>query len=628
MGISGLLPLLRSIHKSRHICEWAGKTVGVDAYGWLHKGTISCAVDLALGRPNTKYVDYVMNRVKMLMRFGVIPYLVFDGDYLPSKAGTEAERERKRAQCRTAGLELLKLGRSTQAHLEFQKSIDVTPTMARHVIDACKAVGVKCLVAPYEADSQLYYLEKAGIIDAVVSEDSDLLVFGVKCLLTKLDQYGECVEINRDMFTACKEVSLAGWTHAEFRQMCILSGCDYLDNIPSLGLKTAHRLIKRHREVKKVLLAVELKGKMAVPPGYFEAFKRAELTFQFQRVFCPLQNRMVMANEPGPNDVIDNECLVYIGPEVESPIAIRVACGELDPMTKEPIQVTTPVKTNKSITSFFKPKSDVRSATRTALRDLDMNKTTTTTSLSSPTKGISTPTAVKRAISTTASPKTKKLKRTPSSKINHDGCSKEERSPYFQGSNMNQSRRAIDTPTPKVRTNNQEVRKNLHPTSATTAVLGSSLTSTNTIKTQNLNPAEKNTKGWKDTYGYQKSSPAVPKGAQTLSLSAIIEKSRHVSVGKRTTPLQHLKAQSIAISRKSVPSRTFSAPLLYFGKSITTDSSDSGGSQEDWPEFVGVGAFGSQSDSASTATGDSQENSPGDGFRPGGRFRKFAYGAM
>lgn len=35
-----------------------------------------------------------MSRVKMLHHFGVTPYLVFDGDYLPSKAGTEAERER------------------------------------------------------------------------------------------------------------------------------------------------------------------------------------------------------------------------------------------------------------------------------------------------------------------------------------------------------------------------------------------------------------------------------------------------------------------------------------------------------------------------------------------------------
>jgi hypothetical protein len=45
---------------------------------------------MVLGR----YVDYVMHRVRMLKHFGVTPYLVFDGDYLPSKAGTEAEREK------------------------------------------------------------------------------------------------------------------------------------------------------------------------------------------------------------------------------------------------------------------------------------------------------------------------------------------------------------------------------------------------------------------------------------------------------------------------------------------------------------------------------------------------------
>lgn len=124
--------------------------------------------------------------------------------------------------------------------------------MARRVIDACKLIGVKCIVAPYEADAQLYYLERTGIIDAIVSEDSDLLVFGAQCLITKLDQFGECVEINRQLFSANKDVTLAGWSDTEFRHMCILSGCDYLQNIPKMGLKTAHRLVRKYKQVEKV----------------------------------------------------------------------------------------------------------------------------------------------------------------------------------------------------------------------------------------------------------------------------------------------------------------------------------------------------------------------------------------
>lgn len=45
---------------------------------------------------------------------------------------------------------------------------------------ACRSVGVECIVAPYEADAQLAYLSREGIVDLVITEDSDLLVFGSK----------------------------------------------------------------------------------------------------------------------------------------------------------------------------------------------------------------------------------------------------------------------------------------------------------------------------------------------------------------------------------------------------------------------------------------------------------------
>ena len=329
---AGLLPLLKSIQKPTHLRTYESQTLGVDTYGWLHRGTISCAQDLALGRPTTKYIDYVLSRVRMLQFFNVTPYLVFDGDYLPSKAHTEAERAERREQARLRGLELLKMGRGKEAQMELQKAVDVTPEMAAAVIAACRKVGVKCVVAPYEADAQLYYLEKMGEIDGVISEDSDMLVFGVKKLITKLDAYGECVEVCRDDFARCKEVSFVGWSDAEFRHMCILSGCDYLDNIPKLGLKTAHRLMRRHKDVEKILRVLQFEGSMSVPKGYLEAFRRADLTFRHQRVFDPKLGRLLMANEP--EGELGDEDLIYIGPDIDEDVARGVAEGRLCPMTK------------------------------------------------------------------------------------------------------------------------------------------------------------------------------------------------------------------------------------------------------------------------------------------------------
>ena len=273
----------------------------------------------------------------MLLHFGVIPYIVFDGDYLPSKAKTEVERAKRREESKQRGLELYRLNKPSQAHLELQKAIDVTPEMARQFIEELKKIGVQYIVAPYEADAQMVYLEKKGIIQGMLSEDSDLLVFGAKRLLTKLDQYGNCIEVDRVDFTSCKEISMAGWTDAEFRRMAILSGCDYLASINRLGLKTAYRLVRKHKTIEKIIRMLQFDGQYHVPAGYLEAFDRAELTFLHQRVFCPLANDIVMMTDFEQR--LEAQDLSFIGEKIEQKIAIGVAKGDLDPMTKAPIHV-------------------------------------------------------------------------------------------------------------------------------------------------------------------------------------------------------------------------------------------------------------------------------------------------
>jgi exonuclease-1 len=571
---------------------------------------------------------------------------------------------RKRAQSKIAGLDLLKLGRTSQAHLELQKAIDVTPIMARHIIDACTALGVKCLVAPYEADSQLYYLEKKGIIDAVVSEDSDLLVFGVRTLITKLDQFGECVEVNRDHFTACKDISLAGWTPKQFRHMCILSGCDYLENIPSMGLKTAHRLLRRYNDVEKVLRALKFDGKMKVPEGYFEAFKRADMTFMHQRVFCPIENRLVMANDPDPDTVIDDEILVYIGPDIDVEIARLVASGHLDPMTKQPILIpkatlkanpfakqwtpsSQPKKVNtphngKTITQFFKPKSEVRPTSSTPLRIKDIN--TAMNSMSAPAKTFAAPisTSAKRPLPPSFTPESKKAKLQPSDTKSSpdDTPATAERSSFFKA----QSRRPLGTPTPKPRVSLLE-KENISPSVTASANLvikkettieKSPLPSSRVQKsaaqqkpamappTRSLtNPehgaedvaaqaAKKVAQGWKELYGFSA-------GGGGKKLSEIIEKQRQSSTApQRMTPLQRMGARSL--SSPMIPIKR-TAPLTNTPSLSLVSSQSSGEDSQD-----SDGYFLSAGNSAASSQSTSLPVEVFDDAGTKGIFEKFAYG--
>jgi exonuclease-1 len=323
----------------------------------------------------------------MLLFFGVKPYLVFDGDNLPSKSGTEQDRYRRRQESKALGLELQRKGRMPEAYQEFQKAVDVTPYMARQLIEELKQMNVQYVVAPYEADAQLVYLEQQGDIDGIISEDSDLLVFGAKRLLSKLDQHGECIEINRAEFSACREVSLVGWSDPDFRTMCILSGCDYLANIPKLGLKTAYRVVRKHRSAEKSLRMIQFEGNFRVPTDYLANFKQAELTFLYQRVFCAKAQKLVTLTPPEEGVNLDE--LPFIGGDYEPEIAIGVSRGDLDPSTKEPIILkplaaskwshsinrrqtlgsSSELKPHKPINSFFTPK-------RTPLAELDPNSLT------------------------------------------------------------------------------------------------------------------------------------------------------------------------------------------------------------------------------------------------------------
>ena len=66
-----------------------------------------------------------------------------------------------------------------------------------------------------------------------------------------MDKEGNAQEIVADDFPKTAELDLSGWTLDKFRQMCVMSGCDYLVNVPRIGLKTAHKYIKQHGSAEK-----------------------------------------------------------------------------------------------------------------------------------------------------------------------------------------------------------------------------------------------------------------------------------------------------------------------------------------------------------------------------------------
>ncbi|XP_035414716.1 LOW QUALITY PROTEIN: exonuclease 1 [Cygnus atratus] len=343
MGIQGLLQFLKEAAEPAHVKKYRGQAVAVDTYCWMHKGAYACAEKLAKGEPTDHYVAFCMKLVDMLLSFGIKPILVFDGCTLPSKKEVEKARREKRQAGLLKGKQLLREGKLSEARECFARSVNVTHAMAHEVIKAARAHGVDCIVAPYEADAQLAYLNKAGLVQAIITEDSDLLAFGCKKVFLKIDKFGNGLEIDQARLGNCKQLGNL-FTEEKFRYMCILSGCDYLPSIHGIGLVKACKLLKlaNNPDIIKVIkkMGHYLKMNITVSEEYIQGFTRANNTFLYQLVFDPVNRKLVPLNVYA--DDIDPETLIYAGRHFGDTTAFQIAIGNIDIDTMECIDNYNP----------------------------------------------------------------------------------------------------------------------------------------------------------------------------------------------------------------------------------------------------------------------------------------------
>ena len=236
MGIPELLRFVDSAGQDAHISLWSGKRAAIDGYAWLHRGAKTCAMEMARGTPTTAFVEYCLRLLQMMRGHGVEPVVVFDGGPLVAKGGTESDRETKRQSARRLADELLRSGERQRALEQYARAVDVTPAHARQLQLALRKQRIRFYVAPYEADAQLAHLARAGHVDLVISEDSDMLAFGCPAVLFKMDSAGHGRLIERASLARATDAAKAGcvpmplfspwevWDDGLFLDLCILAG--------------------------------------------------------------------------------------------------------------------------------------------------------------------------------------------------------------------------------------------------------------------------------------------------------------------------------------------------------------------------------------------------------------------
>lgn len=108
----------------------------------------------------------------------------------------------------------------------------------------------------------------------------------------------------------------------------MLSGCDYLGSVKSVGFKKATRLVMQHgTDLKAICHDLEQSGLVFNVERYMAEFREAYYTFKHQIVFDPDSGATCHLN---PTEV----SLSCAGDQIDSGIAKEICKGSLNPETR------------------------------------------------------------------------------------------------------------------------------------------------------------------------------------------------------------------------------------------------------------------------------------------------------
>uniref|UniRef100_A0A6C0BLH2 XPG N-terminal domain-containing protein n=1 Tax=viral metagenome TaxID=1070528 RepID=A0A6C0BLH2_9ZZZZ len=231
--------------------QFAGETWAIDASIFCYRFSHNSQTK----RPNS-HIDGFYQLFLRLLRFKIKPVLVFDGQAPHEKQHTvdvrakhkqknldKVDKLQQELQQMTGATDVEKLILTgQQLNQEIQSKIEELTRTKKNIIQfqpgiyddirtLCRLMSIPVLRAPGEADALCAQLYKMGLVQAIMSEDSDILLYGGGRLIRKFGWGNEIELVELDPL-----LKSLGITYSQFIDLAILCGTDYTANtINGLG---------------------------------------------------------------------------------------------------------------------------------------------------------------------------------------------------------------------------------------------------------------------------------------------------------------------------------------------------------------------------------------------------------
>lgn len=206
---------------------------------------------------------------------------------------------------------LLEEGDSDAAKKKAPHCAHITQELLLILLEELIKAKVDYIIAPNTANAQIAYLVREGYANFAMTEDSELILYNVRYILYKYvpaqcagvlfdaQKLADCFVNDKDNYE---------YSFDSFRRLCILVGCEFLDNLKGISYNKAKKFIASvsDRDWNADLLLdmprILSSKALVVPHEYVDKFRQVELAYDYQLVFDPKQRKLVHMN-PVPSSM-------------------------------------------------------------------------------------------------------------------------------------------------------------------------------------------------------------------------------------------------------------------------------------------------------------------------------------
>lgn len=224
----------------RSLDHFKGQRVAVDAHHWLHKYMRATARWMDEDYYTTPEGKEVLNILVLLrgiptiLNAGIDPVFVFDGQPDDRKDDEIAKRREAHEEA-SEKLEKARENGDTEAIKRFRSQTQkLTPTVQKTSREVLELLGIPYVEAPAAGEAHAAHLAQAGLVDSVMTDDYDALLFGSPTTIRNYTSNGDTEEMDLGWTR-----TIHGLTQAQLVDLALLCGTDYNDGVHGIGPKTA-----------------------------------------------------------------------------------------------------------------------------------------------------------------------------------------------------------------------------------------------------------------------------------------------------------------------------------------------------------------------------------------------------